>query len=96
MVILELPGLGPKFGISAPAQGEVLPPGSADPHLGLEHFGLQTDDLDGQLAKGRELLGPVRTVDSERYERALGEPVAKIAYVRAPDDVRIELVQIRS
>ena len=51
MVILELPGSGPKLGISTSTQGEVLPPGSADPHLGLEHFGLQTDDLDGRLAK---------------------------------------------
>ena len=51
MVILELPGSGPKLGISTSTQGEVLPPSSADPHLGLEHFGLQTDDLDGRLAK---------------------------------------------
>ena len=42
------------------------------------------------------MLAPVRILDSEQMEKAIGEPVEKIAYVRAPDDVRIELIQLRS
>jgi catechol 2,3-dioxygenase-like lactoylglutathione lyase family enzyme len=93
MVILELPGSGAKLGISAEAG---LPRDSADRHLGLEHFALDTDDVDKLLAKGLELLEPVRVLDSEQMEKAIGLPVEKIAYIRAPDDVRIELVQLRS
>lgn len=65
-----------------------LPRGSAEVHLGLEHFGLQTDDLEALLArlqtKGLEVLEPLRALPSGM----------KIVFVRAPDDVRIELMQV--
>ena len=52
-----------------------------DPHLGLDHFGFRVDDIDGAVedlrSKGAEIYTEPRT----------------IAFVRGPDDVRIELLQ---
>lgn len=85
-VLLDISGL--RVNIGAPLAGQSLPRGSADQHLGLEHFGLQSDDVEGLLArlkaKGVEVLEPMATVGSG----------TKIVFVRAPDDVRIELMQI--
>ncbi len=76
--------------ISAPAPGQKLPKGSADMHLGLEHFGLVSPDLEKDLArlkaKGVEILQPLTE----------GAGGAKIAFIKAPDDVRIELLQLPS
>ena len=80
-VALDLAGV--RVSISGPPPGESLPRGSADPHLGLEHYAFQTDDLDALLARDLELLEPVRNLESG----------LKIAFIRAPDDVRIELMQ---
>ncbi len=84
---LGLDVAGVRLNISSPPPGEALSLGSADPHLGLEHYAIQSDDLEALLAvlepKGLELLEPFRVADSG----------AKIAFVRAPDDVRIELIQ---
>ena len=83
---LDLGGL--RVNIASPQAGQNLPKGSADQHLGLEHFGLETDDLEGLLAqlkpKGLEILDPLRTVASG----------LKIVFIRAPDDVRIDLMQL--
>jgi len=83
---LDLAGV--RVNIGSPQAGQNLPRGSADQHLGLEHFGLHTDDLEGLLARlqsqGLEILEPLRTVGSG----------LKIVFVRAPDDVRIELMQL--
>ncbi len=44
--------------------GEELPAANPDPHMGLEHFGLRTDDLEGLVSKlqaqGVEVLEPIR------------------------------------
>lgn len=78
---------GIRLNVSSPPPGERLPRGSAAPHLGLEHFGLQTEDLEGLLAqlqsKGVVVLEPLRTTESG----------LKLCFVQAPDDVRIELMQ---
>ncbi len=79
---------GTRINISSPPTGQDVPKGSADVHLGLEHFGLHTADLEQLLAKlslkGLEVLEPLRTLESGM----------KTAFVRAPDDVRIELMQL--
>ena len=71
---------------SAPA-GETLPEGTADYHFGLEHFGFETDDIEASMAKleaaGVAVLLPITN-------SATG---ARISYIEAPDNVRIELVQ---
>ncbi len=58
-----------------------------DPHLGLDHFGFRVDDIDGAVedlrGKGAEIYTEPRTI----------RPGVRIAFVRGPDDVRIELLQ---
>ena len=69
------------------ASPQELPAGSSEPHMGLEHFGLQTDDISGALAELKSR--GVRTLEEER---TLPNGL-RIAYVEAPDNVRVELVQ---
>ena len=78
---------GTRFNISSAPVRESLPLGTADPHYGLEHFGLHTDNIEATIAelkdRGTEVLLPITQVASGN----------KIAYVKGPDNVRIELVQ---
>jgi len=72
--------------ISGEKTGETLRPGDAGSHLGLEHFAVATEDFDRDLAHlkslGASLLdGPFTTPTGIR-----------IAFIKAPDDVRIELM----
>lgn len=70
----------------APADQD-LPRAPATPYIGLDHFGLRVDDLDRAAAelkaRGAEFFSEPRLL----------RPGLKIAFVRAPDDVRIELVE---
>ena len=70
----------------APADKSV-PPGPAEPHLGLDHFGLRVDDLDEAVAELKE-RGAEFAVEPYSIR-----PGLKIAFVRAPGDVRIELLE---
>lgn len=59
----------------------------ADPHLGLDHFGLRVDDIDAAYAELQQrgavfMLAP-KTI----------RPGVRIAFVQAPDNVRIELLE---
>ena len=58
-----------------------------EPHLGLDHFGFRVDDVDETVAelkrRGADIAVEPRTI----------RPGVRIAFVRAPDDVRIELLQ---
>ncbi len=75
--------------ISSERDGETMADGDAGSHWGLEHFGVNSDDLLADI----ERLGP------------LGAPVLEgpidipggnlVAFVQGPDDVRIEVVQNR-
>ncbi|MGH8058382.1 MAG: VOC family protein [Candidatus Entotheonellia bacterium] len=64
-----------------------IPPAPTDPHLGLDHFGLRVDNMDEAVAelkrRGAEFVVEPRTI----------RPGVRIAFVRAPDDVRIELLE---
>ena len=61
--------------------------GQPDPHYGLDHFGLKVDDLDSAVTelktRGAEFTSEPRTLPSG----------VKIVFIKAPDDVRIELLQ---
>lgn len=74
--------------ISGARTNEEMGPGDAAAHWGLEHFGIDTADLEAEITRltglGAELL------ESPRHNAATGQSVA---FVRAPDNVRIELVQ---
>ena len=77
---------GVRINITEPPP-ESLPDGTSEPHMGLEHFGLETDDLEGTIAelqgKGVKVLEPIRALSSG----------LRIAFVEAPDNVRLELMQ---
>ena len=66
---------------------DTTPEGPVDPHLGLDHFGLRVDNLAEAAAdlkaKGAEFATEPRDL----------RPGVKIAFVRAPGDVRIELLE---
>ena len=61
--------------------------GLTEPHYGLDHFGLRVDDLDSAVAelksRGAEFLSEPRTLPTR----------VKIVFIKAPDDVRIELLE---
>ena len=64
-----------------------VPSAPARPYIGLDHFGLQVDDLE-------ETAAELRQRGAEFFsEPRLLRPGLKIAFVRAPDDVRIEIVE---
>ena len=63
------------------------PPSLRDPHLGLDHFGLRVENIDEVVA---ELKG--RGAQFSREPTTI-RPGVRVAFVRTPDDVRIELLQ---
>jgi lactoylglutathione lyase len=58
-----------------------------EPYLGLDHFGFRVDNVDETVAelkrRGADIADEPRTI----------RPGVRIAFVRAPDNVRIELLQ---
>ena len=78
---------GTRINITSAPAGETLPEGTADSHYGLEHFGFDTDDIEGIMARleaqGVEVLLPIT-------QSATG---SRLSYIKGPDNVRIELVQ---
>ena len=81
---------GMAVNISGARTGETLGPGDASPHHGLEHFGFDSADLEAVIKRlqglGAELLeGPIPT----------GNGVT-IAFIKAPDDTRLELIERRA
>ena len=66
---------------------EDTPVGPVDPHLGLDHFGLRVDNL-AEAAADLKSKGAVFSTEPRDLR-----PGVKIAFVRAPGDVRIELLE---
>ncbi len=74
--------------ISGARTNEQMGIGDATAHYGLEHFGINVDDMDAEIKRleglGAELVdGPMDAANGLR-----------IAFIKAPDDVRIELLQL--
>ncbi len=74
--------------ISGARTAEQMGGGDATPHWGLEHFGVDVDDMDAEIARleglGAELMeGPIQSA-----------PNMRIAFIKAPDDVRVELIEV--
>ena len=71
---------------SQPIDGSDTPSLPEINQLGLEHFGFQTNDINGDIEKfenaGVRIIMPVTDIPGG----------AKIAYIEAPDNVVIELV----
>lgn len=74
--------------ISGARTGEALSKGDADAHFGLEHFGITVDDMDAELARLQALGAAIAEgpIDSPNGTR--------IAFIKVPDDVRIEIMQL--
>jgi catechol 2,3-dioxygenase-like lactoylglutathione lyase family enzyme len=75
--------------ISGARTNETLGPGDASAHHGLEHFGFDSEDIEADIRRleglgARLLEGPIQNPNGPR-----------IAFLRAPDDVRVELVERR-
>ena len=67
--------------------GKDTPPSLRDPHLGLDHFGFETDDLEGLAAQLRD--NGVK-FNCEPWTMPSG---SMVAFVVAPDEVSLELIQ---
>lgn len=78
-------GLG--VNISGARKGETLGPADAFVHLGLEHFGLDTADVDADVAR-------LQNLGCKLQEGPMSMPSGvRIAFMSSPDDVRFELIQ---
>jgi catechol 2,3-dioxygenase-like lactoylglutathione lyase family enzyme len=78
---------GMAVNISGARSGETLGPGDANPHEGLEHFGLDTADMDADIAR-------LKKMGAVKMEGPIQMPNGgKIAFIKAPDNVRLELIQ---
>ena len=78
---------GSGVNISNERTGETL--GDADPnaHWGIEHFGIRVDDVDAEI----ERLG---RLGAELLEGPLDVPGGlRIAFIKTPVDVRVEIMQ---
>ncbi|HJM89406.1 MAG TPA: VOC family protein [Dehalococcoidia bacterium] len=78
---------GVTVNISGFPEGATFGSGDASLHEGLEHFGLDSENLEADIARleamGAKLLdGPIE-----------GAGTIRICFMQAPDDVRIELIQ---
>jgi catechol 2,3-dioxygenase-like lactoylglutathione lyase family enzyme len=82
-IILSLAGL--RLFIEQVPPGTAAPP--APPFVGVEHIGLAVEDLD---AVASEMAG--KGVEFTMQPTVL-RPDLKIAFIQAPDGVRIELLQ---
>jgi len=78
---------GLAINISSERTDEKLGPADADPHYGLEHFGFDTDDMNGDIAR----LESIGAVLKEGPINNGG--CVTIAFIAAPGDIRIELIQ---
>ena len=74
--------------ISNARTGETLGPGNAAAHFGLEHFAIETENIDADIARLQEL-------GAQLQERPIQAPNGvRFAFLSAPDEVRFELVEL--
>ncbi len=77
----------PLMTISGRAKGEDPVPGSTEPRYGLDHFGFEVDDMESAAVHLRSnsvhFICEPWTMPSE----------ATVAFVEAPDQVSLELIQ---
>ena len=83
---IELGLGGARILVRGAREGEKLAPAGAR-HFGTDHFGLRVPDVDATVA---ELRRRGVTIDVEPWNFG---PSMRIAFVKGPDDIRIELVQ---
>ena len=79
---------GVTVNISGARTNETMGDGDADAHWGLEHFGINVDDIDAEI----ERLVGLGAVVKQGPTRVPNGP--RIAFIAGPDDTRIELLQL--
>ena len=84
---LDLNGL--TIFIAAVSPEATTPPAPGEPYVGLDHFGLRVDDMDEAVAELKR-RGATFTLEPRTIR-----PGVRIAFVQAPDNVRIELLERR-
>ena len=77
--------------ISGERTNEELVQGDANVHYGLEHIGFDVEDIKTEIQRleslGAELLeGPISVPEG---------PIEYLAFIKAPNDTRIEIIQPR-
>lgn len=80
---------GIRFNISGARTDEVMGQGDASAHYGVEHFGISVDDIEAEIER-------LKGFGAELIEGPSGAPGAptRIAFIKGPDDTRIEILQI--
>jgi len=78
---------GMAFIVSGRAKNENPIRVGSDPRYGLDHFGLKVDDMD---AAAKELRAKGAEFICEPWEL---RPGVKIAFIKGPDDISIELAE---
>jgi catechol 2,3-dioxygenase-like lactoylglutathione lyase family enzyme len=73
--------------ISGRADGEDPVPGSTEPRYGLDHFGFEVDDMDAVAA---HLKANGVRFNCEPWTMPSG---TSVAFVVAPDEVSVEIIQ---
>ena len=79
---------GVVINISGARTNESMGDGDEDAHWGLEHFGLNVDDMDAEIER---LTGMGATLKEGPLDNPNG---LRIAFIAAPDNTRIELLQL--
>jgi lactoylglutathione lyase len=74
------------FIANVPAEADMAD-APAEPHLGLDHFGLRVDNLEAAVAELKQ-----RGASFSTEPRAI-RPGVKIAFIQCPDNVRVELLE---
>jgi len=82
---LDLDGLTIFIAPVAPEAATTSAP--SEPYVGLDHFGLRVDNMDDAVAELK------RRGASFKMEPRIIRPGVRIAFIEAPDNVRIELLE---
>ena len=82
---LDLNGL--TIFIAAVPREATTPPAPVEPYVGLDHFGLRVENMDEAVAELKR-RGATFTLEPRTIR-----PGVRIAFVQAPDNVRIELLE---
>ena len=73
--------------ISGPRKDQFLPKGDSGVKQGIEHFGVDVEDLDDELERLKKLGATLLE------GRVGGSDGVKACWIGCPDDVRVELIQ---
>jgi lactoylglutathione lyase len=82
---LDLDGL--TIFIAPVAPETAIPSAPTEPYIGLDHFGLRVDNMETAVAELK------RRGATFKMEPRTIRPGVKIAFIEAPDNVRIELLE---